>query len=381
MIATVRFFTFAKIAFAFALTIVACSGAHGGTKYEVVVNFHGKDGRNPYEGAPTVSRAGDIYVTTANGGPKGYGNVVAIGASGSVTVLYNFKGGVDGQNPYGGVLYDESDGTIFGTTCAGGSHGPGVLYSLSSAGKETVLHSFDGVNDGGCPNDAPVMDKAGNFYGTTSSGGANIRGTVWKVNRHGLLTVLHAFDGSDGTTPYARLIRGEGGLLYGTTIDTVFSISPIGEFTLLHSFNSTSDGSYLYGFLIQDKAGNLYGTTSEGGPAGNGTIFKLSPDGTTTVLHAFGNDSGGSAPYSNLILVDNRLYGTTDYGGDPNCGCGVVFKAGIDGTYHVLHTFTGHPSDGDEPYAGLAMGPNHSLYGDTLRGGIKDAGTVFRLKR
>jgi uncharacterized repeat protein (TIGR03803 family) len=153
-----------------------------------------------------------------------------------------------------------------------------------------VLYSFSG-SDGAYPYAGLIADASGNLYGTTYFGGANGEGTVFKMTPSGTETVLYSFSGSDGAYPYAGLIADASGNLYGTThggganvsfgIDygTVFKLTPSGSETVLYSFSGSSDGGFPYAGLIADASGNLYGTTYQGGADGFGTVFKLTGAG------------------------------------------------------------------------------------------------------
>lgn len=365
----------------------SAGGADAAPAYDIVTSFHGGNGAFPLAGAPVIDSTGNIYVTTYEGGANSFGTVNRIAPDGTVTVLHVFDYS-DGGYPAGGVLYDEADGRIVGAACTGGPTGHGVLYSIAPDGSYRILHKFDGVHDGSCPVDAPAQDPlTGTLYGVASAGGPSGDGTVWRLTSKGAYSVLHTFNHRDGSNPQTRLIRNKDGTLYGTTADggagdvgTVFSISPKGKFATLHSFASATDGAKSYDFLTRDRNGNLYGTTFFDGPKGGGTVFKLAPDGTYTVIKAFANDAEGGGPESSLALLKGKLYGTTAYGGDANCQCGVVFEMAMDGSERILHAFTGDP-DGLYPFAGLVQGPDHSLYGDTEFGGADGAGSIFRVKR
>jgi uncharacterized repeat protein (TIGR03803 family) len=206
-------------------------------------------------------------------------------------------------------------------------------------------------------------------------------------------TVLFSFNGGDGASPQAGLIMDAQGNLYGTTWaggvgwGTVFKLDPSGKETVLHSFTDNfSDGASPFGSVIMDAAGNLYGTTYVGGGHGYGTVFKLEPSGTETVLHSFTDGADGSLPSGNLIMdADGNLYGVADYGGNSSCsnvghpsGCGTVFKLAPSGTLTVLYSFTGG-SDGADPSGGLIMDATGNLYGTTWGGGAYGYGTVFKL--
>ena len=206
-----------------------------------------------------------------------------------------------------------------------------ISSNVSAAPQETVLYSFT-YTDGAYPVAALIADRAGNLYSTTSSGGASGDGTVFKLTPGGTETVLYSFTGiPDGVYPEAGLIADRAGNLYGTTNQggasnkgTVFKLTPSETETVLHSF-AGADGALPVAALIADRAGNLYGTTYYGGASGDGTVFKLTPGGTETVLHSFTGIPDGVYPEAGLIAdrADN-LYGTTSFGGAS--GYGTVFK-------------------------------------------------------
>jgi uncharacterized repeat protein (TIGR03803 family) len=349
----------------------------------------GRDGYNPYAGL-AIDTAGNLYGTTYVGGASGAGTVFKVTPTGTETVLQSL-GGAEGANPYfAGVVRDKA-GNLYGTTTAGGANGSGTVFKLSPTGTETVLHSFtlDG-KDGVFPHAGLVLDKTGNLYGTTSFGGASSYGTVFKVTPSGAETVLYSFKGgTDGCSPFtAGVVLGKKGVLYGTTsgcganaVGTVFKLTPTGVETVLHSFAvDGKDGFNPYAGLVLDKTtGNLYGTTYYGGASGFGTVFKLTPTGTETVLHSFANDgTDGYHPWASLVLdKTGNLYGTTVYGGTG--GVGTVFKLTATGTETVLHNFANDGTDGVTPYAGLVLGKKGILYGTTYVGGSLGHGTVFKI--
>ena len=367
-------------------TILWTAQSDAATKYQVVAAFHyDTEGCCSYGGAPTTDKAGNVYATLPFSS-FGNGTLSKISPDGTVAVLHAFSGS-DGNGPSGGVLNDEVTGKIFGTTCAGGANDYGVLYELDPDGTYKILHDFDGTNEGACPVDAPLRDrKTGDFFGVANYYGPGGYGTVWKLSPEGTFTVLHAFNNDDGAYPSARLIKGHGGKLYGTTNGggphrdgTIFSITHAGNFQTLYNFDNTT-GAFPTGFPTLDKSGNLYTLANAGGTHGKGTIFKLDPSGTPTVIHNFNNDAGGAEPDSSLLLLDDKLYGTTVAAGDPTCGCGTVFQAGLDGSYVTLHTFVGSSADGAHPHSGLAKGRHRFLYGTTYEGGVDASGTVFKVR-
>ena len=298
------------------------------------------------------------------------------------SLLYSFKGGTDGAAPVAGLLRDAS-GNLYGTTFFGGTSGKGTVFKLDTTGVESVLYSFTGGVDGSGPRAGLIQDAAGNFYGTTYSGGASNLGTVFKLDTAGTETVLHSFTGADGAGPLAGLLLDTSGNLYGTTFSggtsgkgTLFKLDATGVETVLYSFTGGIDGGGPHGGLLRDAAGNLYGTTPSGGLRGNGTVFKLDTTGGETVLHNFSDQPDGQAPWAGLVGdAAGTLYGTTQFGGTD--GIGTVFKLDKAGKGSVLHSFI--RPNGAQLMAGLILDPNGNLYGTAYAGGASDGGTVFKL--
>ena len=383
-------------------------------KETVLYSFTGSsDGGSPYAGV-VRDPSGNLYGTTYSGGASSYyGTVFKLDTGGKQTVLYSFTGSTDGGNPEAGLILDASE-NLYGTTLNGGS-GHGVVFKLDTTGKETVLYSFTGYSDGGSPFASLVGDASGNLYGTTAFGGTNLDcaykngagcGVVFKVDTTGKETALYSFDGgSDGTSPYASLVRDAKGNLYGTTPfggsayssnGTVFRLDTTGREKVLHSFTgATTDGAGPVAALVRDPSGNLYGTTLGGGIDGNGycqqdgngcgTVFKIDSRGKETVLYYFCSVSAcadGGNPYGGLVRdAGGNLYGTTYSGGLYLQG--TVFKLDSSGKETVLHNFTGY-SDGAQPTAGLIWDNAGNLYGTTYSGGGTECGgsgcgTVFKM--
>jgi uncharacterized repeat protein (TIGR03803 family) len=390
-----------RIAFALALMLgaefVVTQFAQAQT-FSVLYSFTGTtDGANPWAGL-IEDGAGNLYSTTAFGGASGGGVVFMLDATATETVLYSFTGGTDGAWPFGGLVRDEA-GNLYGTTSIGGdlSCSCGTVFKLDPTGKVTALHTFTGYPVDGAFPWAVVSDKAGNLYGTTSSGGAYGDGIVFNLDPTGKEALLHTFTGGpDGSFSLGDLILDGAGNLYGTTFyggrgcgvgcGEVFKLSKTDKLTLLHSFTGTPDGQGPHAGVIRDAAGTLYGTTSFGGAHGWGTVFKLDKTGTETVLHSFtGGADGGRTRGSGLVRdAAGNLYGTTFSGGSGSCqgssygaGCGVVFKVNKAGKETVLHRFTG--TDGAQPRAGLLRDAAGNLYGTTSKGGANGSGEVFKI--
>jgi len=355
---------------------------------------------------------GNLYATTAEAGANGYGTVFKIAPGGTFTLLDSFDATV-GEYPYGAPLVQDANGDFYGTLQAGGADltlcggsGCGTFFKMTLAGDLTTLYSFcshSNCTDGTAPLTGLVLGTDGNFYGTTSAGGANCVtdggcGTVFKITPGGALTTLYSFcsksDCTDGEFPTSWLIQAPGGVFYGTTFSggsncvvdggcgTVFKITPNGTLTTLYSFcaqSNCTDGSNPRA-LIQAANGDSYGTTKLGGANNDGTIFKITPGGKPVTVYSF--DSTGSGSLS-LQATDGNFYGTTHTGGANNAGA--VFKMTPGGTVTTVYSFCAQSgcTDGSAP-VGLLQDTNGKFYGSTEAGGTSSActggcGTTYSL--
>lgn len=261
----------------------------------VLHEFGGPDCARPVA-ALLRDPAGNLYGTTWEGGAVNRGTVFKIDTTGKETVLHSFraKDGAwplseligDAQ----GNLYGTTE--LGGDVTGGcGTLGCGVVFKIDRSGHETVLYRFTGGADGSQSGGSLVRDAAGNLYGTTGLGGdlscnaPSGCGVVFKIDRSGHETVLHSFQGppSDGSNPIAGLVRDPAGNVYGTTyrggtygFGTVFELDTTGKETVLYSFTGGSDGSAPYAGLIRDSSNNLFGT-AVGGGQGFGVVFKVTP--------------------------------------------------------------------------------------------------------
>ena len=304
-------------------------------------------------------------------------------------VIHKFTG-PSGAYPYGGLMQD-SAGTLYGTTYSGGSSSAGTVFAVIY-GAGPVLHSFRGP-DGSIPKGGLIRDQDGILYGTTQEGGAFGLGTVFALGSTGSLKTLHSFAGgqSEGAAPFGGLVRDAQGNLYGTTeiggdtscnspdgCGTVWKLSPNGTETVLHNFSGTDGGDPAYGSLLLDKAGNLYGVTAYGGPSNSGVIFRITTSGSYTVLHSFTGADGSLAYGTPVLDGSGNLYGTAALGGKYDSG--TVWKLSSKGVLTVLHHFTGGTADGAYALAGLVRDKTGSLYGVTYYGGSAGQGSAFKVK-
>ncbi len=344
------------------------------------------------------------------------------GANGGAaeTVLYNFTGNPNGANPVGDLTLDDA-GNLYGATENGGLNNAGTVFELSppsspgGAWAETVLYSFnpaDNVSDG-VPQAGLVFDSAGNLYGTASGsqGGSscsdrNFCGEVFELSPPSqpggawAQTVLHLFTtliGSDGAIPIAPVTFDKAGNLYGTTYDgglfgggTVFKLTPSSipgapwTSTVLVSFYFNEGDGPLAGLTASPGGRSFFGTTSDGGTFSGGTVFEVSPSASPGgpwefgVVHYFGARGDGYAPQGRLALGSGVLYGTTIMGGARQAGSVFqISESAGKAVETVLYSFTGG-NDGNGPAAGV-MVLNGSLYGTTVGGGYTGYGTVFQL--
>ena len=341
---------------------------------------------------------GNLYGTAFQGGVANRGTFFKIGTGGQLTTLYSFCGQqncADGQYPHSVVVQDQS-GNFWGTTQGSqvAPYGNGTVFKITDTGALTTVYSFGG-SDGAYPKAGLTLGSDGNFYGTTSAGGANNGGTIFKITPVGTLTTLHNFSFSDGNYSVSGLVQATNGAFYGTTLfsgpnggGTVFKITAAGSLTTLHDFCSKpncADGEFPNGTLIQAADGNLYGTTSDGGAVSGcnnsncGTVFKITQAGVLTTLYNFCTELNcldGGQPVVGLVQgTDGNFYGATTYGGANDEG--TVFKISSRGKFTLLHTFDG--ADGASPNGGLVQHTNGIFYGTTAVAGTGGGGTVFSL--
>src|SRR5438093_799824 len=307
----------------------------------------------------------------------------------SYEVLHAFT--YPGSSPVS-PLVQASDGYLYGMTAGGGSSNEGgTVFRMDAAGTLTTLHYFTCSSTEGCqPQAGLIQANDGNFYGTTSAGGAAGGGTVFRMDAAGTLTTLHSFgcDSTEGCKPAARLIQASDGNFYGTTVSggaanhgTVFKIDSAGTITRLHSFGCEStlaDGCQPRADLIIASDGFLYGTTDAGGTAtpNGGTIFKMDAAGAFTPLHSsFACGSGeGCHPGALIQAGDGNFYGVT--GGAAGFR-GTVFRMTAAGALTTLHSF-GSTTEGDQPLAGLIQASDGNFYGTTSGVG-PGSSTFFRM--
>jgi uncharacterized repeat protein (TIGR03803 family) len=392
-----------------AATLVILAGATQARAGEPsnVINVHtlataSGEGANP-RGDLLLAPDGNFYGTTSAGGAAGLGSVYKLTPDGTLTTLHSFAGpSEEGSNPYAGLLY-AADGNFYGTTYFGGAKQAGTVFRITPAGTFSNLASFNGDSKGAFfPYGGLAQTADGTFYGTTLRGGANDKGTVFKMDATGAVTVIHEFAVSGGANPEGPLVVGADGALYGTTLlggpndrGTIFRITTAGTLTTLYSFSTlspsnaagvstNSDGANPRAGLTRGSDGNFYGSAYQGGVAGVGTVFRITPAGAFTVLHAFtGAPDDGANPLAGVTVApDGTLYGTTEKGGT---GKGTAWQITAAGAYRVLHQFTGLPVDGAAPYVklvplgGYLYGASYANAESAADFSLGGAGVIFKL--
>jgi uncharacterized protein (TIGR03437 family) len=313
---------------------------------------------------------------------------------------------------------------LFAVSCTTHAQTLTTLFSFNGSGLPPNYSSYPG-NIG--PSARPTLGSDGNFYGTTSAGGSNDGGTIFKITPTGTLTTIYSFSVGnpgnsfpDGQSPNGGLTLAADGNFYGVTLSggsgygTIFKITPTGALTSIYSFGvfnfSANPGNSPSCGLALGPDGNLYGTTFnlQGGATTipGGAIFKVTPTGKLTWFYAFGSqgnnlgDAGpssldGAGPCGLTFGPDGNLYGTTSAGGAYSGGgssgmsggargYGTFFKIkptgslfDPTGTLATLHSFSN--GDGASPNGGLTLGADGNFYGTTLAGGSNNDGTIFKI--
>ncbi len=332
-------------------TIYKLSPNSGGWTETVLYSFKGgtTDGANP-EGNVLVGPKGQVVGTTVSGGPSGYGVLFALIPSGATYVEKALHAFPKFTSPTSGVIADRF-GNLYGES-SGGALGFGAVYEMkrtTTGYKYVLLYSFAAGSDGADPFGGVILDSAGNLYGTTASGGSCVCGNVFELKKgtNGTYTesILYQFTGSsDGVNPESALAMDSSGNLFGTTLlggDTscaspygcgeVFELQNTGGVwtkTTLHAFTDSPDGHGPTAGVTFDSHGNLFGTTGNGGIAGTGALYELSPTTSgwsESVVYSFTNGTDGGFVETPVVFDSNgNLFGTAGSGG--TAGDGVAYE-------------------------------------------------------
>jgi uncharacterized repeat protein (TIGR03803 family) len=274
---------------------LSASQKHDPRKEKSLYRFVGSgNGYQPSNGDLAFDAAGNLYGTTVDGGGNGAGTVFELSRTGNKwheTILHSFGAVGDGANPVAGVTLDAS-GNVYGTTSAGGSAGQGTVFALSRSGSgwsETILHSFLAADDGSVPYAGLTFDAAGNLYGAATDGGTNGGGTIFALSPGSggwQFNVVYSVPGWGISGPFRTPVVDAAGDVFGTThCDGAYSAGSVFElvhsgstwtYASLHDFTGGSDGEYVFSNPVFDAHGNIYGTTQIGG-SGSGVVWEVSP--------------------------------------------------------------------------------------------------------
>jgi len=379
--------------FGVAMCIVSNAASADATFQTLYAFTGGNDGGSPQSGL-IMDAAGNLYGTTPLGGASSMGTLFKLAPDGTFILLHTFKGGRDGATPTGAALTLDGHGTIYGLTQAGGVANGGTAYRYRN-GKLKILHSFGVGNDVAWPQSGLLMQPDGSLVGVTSYGGGSACtsgcGAIFKLAADGTETILHAFAGGtgDGSYPTGTPVRDLAGNLYGTTYyggqankGTVYRIAPDNTASVVYSFANPASNPYQG--LTFDKHGNLFGTTAEMYGSFTGAVFEINTSNQESIVFNLAQGPGWGFGLTSL-LPDGKgnLYGTVrDGGGNQACnigtGCGAVVALDPRGQQiTVLHAFGG--SDGMTPYSGVVADGHGNFYGTTMAGGANNAGTIFKI--
>jgi uncharacterized repeat protein (TIGR03803 family) len=323
------------------------------------------------------------------------GRLHRFSGSGGNPALYVFQGPPDGYQPQSGLA--DIAGTVYGTTYQGGANNEGVVYSVTTGGVGTIMHSFGTKSKDGTFPDGPLTAVNGILYGTTYYGGATGHGTIFSITPSGTYKILYdfgkvAFDCSqpDTALTYVPSKNALYGVAYhggATGEGCIFELSLVGtkpKESTLYGFTGSASSSTAASAVVFYKNA-LYGTTPGGGATGHGAVFKVTLSGTESIVYSFGGAPDGVQPQSALTLVGNTFYGVTTYGGTPQAGacgdfgCGTLFKLTPHGKETVLHRFVNIASgqDGQEPQTPM-IDAGGTLYG-TTGNSTHGYGTIYSL--
>jgi uncharacterized repeat protein (TIGR03803 family) len=340
----------------------------------VLAQFDGTNGSLPY--GPLIQATDGNFYGAAHSATFPYDDIFRVTPSGEISPVYNFcslRDCADGEYTTAPIL--GSDGNLYGVSSGGSDYAwSGALYRLTLDGQLTILYTF-------CPSancvqleipNGIIQGIDGNFYGTTSEGGANQAGTIFEVSSTGKFKVLHSFcagDCAEGDGPLALPMQGSDGNFYGTAQSleggVVYKLTPSGTYKAIHRFciPCFGGGNPVFSGLVQDAKGNLFGTTIYAANLDNtGTVFEITPTNQFRVLHTF-RFAGGVAPGRGALTLSNdgNLYGVAvndsfDRGG----GYGIAYEVTPAGGFTSLATFH------NDPNAQLLQGTDGSFYGTTV---------------
>jgi len=347
-------------------------------------------------GFATPVAVGTAYAITISAGPS-VDSCTLANATGTVTAAVNVTVSCGPTTIHGFTVQDAgsqglntsvspqimvaSDGNIYGTALGGGASGKGTIFRMTPGGDFAVLHDFTGnATDGSNPAGPLIEGPGGDLYGTTAAGGAAGWGTLFKITRSGVFTLLHSFDLTEGATPTGPLVQ-SGGHLYGHLVDVIFDYSISGSgVSVVHRIAFGENQAFRAPLALASN-GDLLTVTTESDLSGiGGRLIRVTPSGTVSEIHNFTVQEGSDFRGNLLIDNDGNIYGVAAASQTPTTIAGNIFKISPSGVFTLLHQFVG--SDGDFPEAGLTWGTDGNMYGTTTAGGaVSSYGTIFRITK
>lgn len=332
-----------------------------------------------------VDAYGKLWGISTEGGPSNAGNIFSIDRDGTnFTVVHDFELSEGPNSPLGSLT--AAFNRLWGVTELGGTYDGGVLFSLDAQGSDfTVHHEFGQFPDGVTPN-YDLLVRGGQIFGTTSEGGDNLAGTIFRINADGSgYSRLAAFDFENGAFPTGGLID-VNGKLWGVTEEggedengNIFSINYDGsELTTVYEFQDTGDGFFPRPTLVA-YGDRVYGTTqgNELSTATGQSIFSVKSDGTDFQLIqelTANSTTTGFGTRGRLLAYGGRLWGVNSYGGVN--GHGTIFS--IDTATQAVSVAHSFNLEAELPVGGLTLYAGR-LWGQTSRGGANTRGIVFSI--
>jgi uncharacterized repeat protein (TIGR03803 family) len=328
-----------------------------------------------------VLAADGNFYGTASG--IGQASVIELTPQGTLSTVYVFSSAAPQNGLQVSGVTPARDGNLYGTTALGGANGAGTVFRLTPAGVLTTLYNLP-LACGGPGAETPstlIEGSDGNFYGTLVAPSC-LTATFFRITPTGAYSALATFDSATVGLPLAPLLQASDGNFYGTAstsvsgannTGTVYRITPTGALSVLTQLPTGATDAAQTSALVEAADANFYGTTAQGGPAGAGAIFRVTPAGTLTVLYTFTGGNDGLAPNGVTVGTDGNLYGTT-YGmpfAHPLTATssplpailGTIFQMTPAGTLTTLYRFAG--VDGQNPVGPLTLGADGNLYGTT----------------
>jgi uncharacterized repeat protein (TIGR03803 family) len=313
-----------------------------------------------------------------------------------VTLIYAFSSvpnlkiptNTDGSSPQSQLAFG-SDGDLYGSTSTGGTNGVGTLFRVTTNGAFTLLGTFSHPDS--ADRNASLVLAGGTLYGTTASEGVNTNGTIYTVTTNGTVSTLYTFSplsgstNSDGAAPEAGLTLGHDGNLYGITTrggaygqGTIFKITTNGNLTPLSSFlnNGYSYQIPMVSQLTFGHDGNLYGTSQEDGTNGDGDVFQATTNGGLATFSSFGGPVAGYQPSEGVTLGPDGDFYGTTHNGGTNNN-NLGTAYQITPAGAIATLVSFNNTNGAYPAASLTLGSDGALYGSTQYGGTNGANDYF----